>query len=129
MAKIWRAAAVLYRRTAGEFGIVACYLQSVYLYSRDYKWHILNSCFRHPSFTWQSCRQASARMSTGVGFPDKPRVSFQIASSIQVTVFHMTTEAAREDAVSQRQRLVQPIAYPAQFAGGIPTVGYHKSGP
>ena len=93
--------------------VQGCYFQSVYLYSRDYKRHILNSCFSHPSFTWQSCRQASARMSTGVGFPGKPRVSLQITSRVQVTMFDVATAVALEEAVSERQVFVYVVAHPA----------------
>ena len=37
----------------------------------------MNSCFTHPGFTRQSCRRASAQVSTGVEISPEPRVKYR----------------------------------------------------
>ena len=59
----------------------------------------MGCCFMHPSCASRLGRLASARMSTGVEIPLMPRVSFQIASRVYVTILCVTTSVAREGPV------------------------------
>ena len=42
--------------------------------------------------------------------PLKPRVSFQVASGVPVTVYHVATAVAREGPILQRQAIVPRVA-------------------
>ena len=48
--------------------------------------------------------------------PDKPRVSFQVACSMDIAVFDVTTAAARADSIFQHQALVDQTTLATKLA-------------
>ena len=64
-------------------------------------------------------------MCTGVGISLEPKVSFEVASRMLVTISRVTAAVALERPAFERQACVQPAASHAQLARRKPAISYH----